>query len=236
MPATASPSAQPPSRSCSPQPRSGCPTNTSTTSPTATASTTPAPGHGRPPSTCSSSLGNSSSSARRWPAPAWTGGASRAPPSGAPAPAARVAFGALMRQLHERLAHDVEDAPASPAVRSVPPVLEVVPGGAQLLPLIPRPMPTVTLEREDMQDGARTPELEAGTGEDADDERPEPPLMTSNDVARHYGIDPSTVRSWVQAGRLTVHNKDDRGRNLFHPDQLPRVSGSLVPSRSAVPS
>ena len=153
-----------------------------------------------------------------------------------PPSAALVAFGALMRQLHERLAHDVEDAPASPAVRSVPPVLEVVPGGAQLLPLIPRPMPTVTLEREDMQDGARTPELEAGTGEDADDERPEPPLMTSNDVARHYGIDPSTVRSWVQAGRLTVHSKDARGRNLFHPDQLPRVSGSLVPSRSAVPS
>jgi hypothetical protein len=132
---------------------------------------------------------------------------------------------------------DAQDAPASPAVRSVPAAADVVPAGARLLPLVARPGVTVTLERQDAQDAARTPELEAGTGEDADDEeRPEPPLMTSNDVARHYGIDPSTVRSWVAAGRLTVHSKDARGRNLFHPDQLPRVSGALVPSRSAVPS
>lgn len=132
---------------------------------------------------------------------------------------------------------DAQDAPASSAVRSVPAAAEVVPVGARLLPLVPSPRPTVTLEREDAQDAARTPQLEAGTGEDVDDEeRPAPPLMTSNDVARHYGIDPSTVRSWVAAGRLTVHSKDARGRNLFHPDELPRVSGALVPSRSAVTS
>ena len=132
---------------------------------------------------------------------------------------------------------DTQDAPASPTVRSVPAAADVVPAGARLLPLVPRPRPTVTLEREDAQDGGRTLELDAGTDEDTDDgPPPEPPLMTSNDVARHYGIDPSTVRSWVHAGRLTVHSKDARGRNLFHPDQLPRVSGALVPSRSAVPS
>jgi DNA-binding transcriptional MerR regulator len=45
--------------------------------------------------------------------------------------------------------------------------------------------------------------------------------MTSAQVAAQYGIDPSTVRSWVAAGRLTVHSKDARGRNLFHPDALP---------------
>jgi hypothetical protein len=132
---------------------------------------------------------------------------------------------------------DTEGAHASPSVRPVPPVTDVVPAGARLLPLIARPVPVVTLEREDAQDANGTRELEAGTGEDADDEpRPEPPLMTSADVARHYGIDPSTVRSWVHAGRLTVHSKDARGRNLFHPDQLPRITGSLVPSRTAVPS
>lgn len=99
----------------------------------------------------------------------------------------------------------------------------------RLLPLVPRPRLTATLEREDAQDAARTRELEAGTGEDADDgPPPEPPLMTSNDVARHYGIDPSTVRSWVAVGRLTVHSKDARGRNLFHPDQLPARPGVTV--------
>jgi hypothetical protein len=115
-----------------------------------------------------------------------------------------------------------EDAAERPAVPSVRPTPEVVPASARLLPLIAHPRPTVTLEREDTQDADRTPELEAGTGEDADDEpRPEPPLMTSNDVADHYGIKPSTVRNWVAAGHIPVHSKDARGRNLFHPEQLP---------------
>lgn len=118
---------------------------------------------------------------------------------------------------------DTQDAPASPTVPSVPATPAVVPDGVRLLPLVPRPVPVVTLEREDTQDTGRTPELEAGTGEDADDgERPEPPLMTSNDVADHYGIKPSTVRNWVAAGRIPVHSQDARGRNLFHPDQLPK--------------
>ena len=86
-------------------------------------------------------------------------------------------------------------------------------------------MPTVTLERDDQQDTDRTPALEPGTEQDTEDTDdgppPEPPLMTAKDVALYYGIDPSTVRNWVAAGRLTIHSKDPRGRNLFHPDQLP---------------
>lgn len=117
---------------------------------------------------------------------------------------------------------DAQDADASQAVPSVRPAPDVVPAGVRLLPLVPRPRPTVTLEREDAKDAPRTRELESGTGEDADDApRPEPPLMTSNDVADHYGIKPSTVRSWVALGRIPVHSQDARGRNLFHPDQLP---------------
>ncbi|MFF7290719.1 helix-turn-helix domain-containing protein [Streptomyces griseorubiginosus] len=116
---------------------------------------------------------------------------------------------------------DGQDAPASETVRSVPAAAEVVPVGARLLPLVARPVPVVTLEREDAQDTARTLELDAGTGEDAEDgPPPEPPLMTTNDVARHYGVEPSTVRNWVAAGRLDVFQKDARGRNLFHPEQL----------------
>ncbi|MGW2908714.1 hypothetical protein ACWC91_41020 [Streptomyces sp. NPDC001204] len=114
-----------------------------------------------------------------------------------------------------------EDAPASPTVLAVPPTVEVVPPGVRPLPLVARPVPTVTLERQDAQDADRTRELEPGTGQDAEDgPDPEPPLMTSAQVAQRYGIDPSTVRSWVASGRLTVHSKDARGRNLFHPETM----------------
>jgi hypothetical protein len=127
---------------------------------------------------------------------------------------------------------DVEDVPASAAVPSVRSVREVVPPGVRLLPLVARPGPTVTLEREDAQDGGRTPELPPGTGQDAEDADdgppPEPPLMTSSQVAEWYGIAMSTVRSWVDVGRLTVHSKDARGRNLFHPDALPERQGVLA--------
>ncbi|MEU3255840.1 helix-turn-helix domain-containing protein [Streptomyces sp. NPDC006997] len=127
-------------------------------------------------------------------------------------------------------APDTEDAPASRAVPERPAVPEVVPAGVRLLPLVARPRPTVTLEREDGQDTDRTRELEPGTGEDTEDgPPPEPPLMTAKDVAQHYGITPSTVRNWVAAGRIPVHSKDTSGRNLFHPDQLPTISGSVVP-------
>ncbi|NUP16608.1 MAG: helix-turn-helix domain-containing protein [Streptomyces sp.] len=120
-------------------------------------------------------------------------------------------------------APDTEDAPASPPVPAVRPAPEVVPTGVRLLPVVARPRLTVTLEREDAKDAARTPELEAGTCADAEDgPPPEPPLMTSNDVAEHYGITPSTVRNWVAAGRIPVHSKDASGRNLFHPEQLPK--------------
>jgi hypothetical protein len=122
-------------------------------------------------------------------------------------------------------AQDTQDAPASPAVPSVPPAAEVVPPGVRLLPMAARPQPTVTLERDEQQDAPGTPELPPGTGQDAEDADdgppPEPPLITSAQVAERYGIEMSTVRSWVAVGRLTVHSKDARGRNLFHPDQLP---------------
>lgn len=140
-----------------------------------------------------------------------------------PPSAALVAFGALMRQLHERLAQDTKDATASRTVPSVHPRPVTVPPGARLLPITARPLPTVTLERADEQDADETLQLPPGTDQDAEDgPPPEPPLMTSAQVAERYGIDPSTVRNWVHVGRLTVHSKDARGRNLFHPEALPK--------------
>ncbi|MDQ0992186.1 helix-turn-helix domain-containing protein [Streptomyces sp. V3I7] len=119
---------------------------------------------------------------------------------------------------------DAQDVTASSPVPSVRAVPDVVPAGVRLLPVIGRPAPTLTLERDDQPDAGRTPELPPGTGEDDEDDQdappPEPPLMTSNDVARHYGISPSTVRNWVADGRLTPFKQDVRGRHLFHPEQL----------------
>ncbi|MFI1678818.1 helix-turn-helix domain-containing protein [Streptomyces sp. NPDC020607] len=122
-------------------------------------------------------------------------------------------------------APDTEDAPAADTVLSVPPIPDVVPAGVHLLPVSCRRPATVTLERDDPQDAARTLELEAGMDQDVEDvddgPAPEPPLMTSAQVAEHYGISPSTVRNWVSLGRIPVHSKDASGRNLFHPEQLP---------------
>jgi hypothetical protein len=42
-------------------------------------------------------------------------------------------------------------------------------------------------------------------------------LMTVADVARVKGVTDGTVRSWVSRGRLAVHDRDENGRNLFHP-------------------
>ncbi|MFF9898483.1 helix-turn-helix domain-containing protein [Streptomyces longispororuber] len=107
-----------------------------------------------------------------------------------------------------------QDAAPAPAAARVPQRPAVVPGDARLLPLVARPAPAP----QDAQDGT-------GADEDAQD-RPEPPpvLMTSSEVARRYGVDPSTVRSWVHTGRLPVHSKDSRGRNWFDQDALPATA------------
>jgi hypothetical protein len=123
-----------------------------------------------------------------------------------------------------RDAQGTEDAPDSTPVPSVP-VSAIADTAAPAEP------PIVTLEREEQQDADGTPELPPGTDQDAEDADdgppPEPPLMTSAQVAERYGIEMSTVRSWVAAGRLRVHSKDARGRNLFHLDQLPDYVGVL---------
>lgn len=117
---------------------------------------------------------------------------------------------------------DAQDAPASTTVPSVPDekgfALTETLGDNEVI-----------LERDEQQDADGTPELPPGTQQDAEDAEdgppPEPPLMTSAQVAERYGIEMSTVRSWVATGRLTVHGKDARGRNLFHEDELPEREG-----------
>lgn len=116
---------------------------------------------------------------------------------------------------------DAQDATASTTVPSVP---------VSAIPDTPEPVerPTVTLERDEQQDADETPGLPPGTRQDAEDDwdeasqiPPQPPLLNSAQVAERYGIAMSTVRSWVDTGRLTVHCKGIGGRNLFHEDALP---------------
>lgn len=116
---------------------------------------------------------------------------------------------------------DTEDAAASTPVPTVPEVATEGQGD-------PLSEAEVTLDRLDEQDVDGTPELPPGTQQDAEDDwaeanqiPPQPPLLNSAQVAERYGIAMSTVRSWVDVGRLTVHGKGVGGRNLFHEDDLP---------------
>jgi hypothetical protein len=131
-----------------------------------------------------------------------------------------------------RDAQDTEDATASTPVPDVPEHAPAVTRREDKSPDLDSYPESIALDRVDAQDADGTPALPPGTGQDAEDAEdgppPEPPLMTSAQVASMYGIDPSTVRSWVAAGRLTVHSKDARGRNLFHPDALPERQGVLA--------
>ena len=45
-----------------------------------------------------------------------------------------------------------------------------------------------------------------------------PKLLTTNEVARHLAVDPSTVRRWIDAGQLAAV-KPGRAYRV-HPDEL----------------
>lgn len=93
----------------------------------------------------------------------------------------------------------------------VSPDLAAVPQPPAALPAAGQP--------KDTNGTGETPPEDEQHAEDAVPE--EPRLLTSSDVAERYGVDKSTVRGWVAAGRLTVAQKDARGRNWFAEDALP---------------
>jgi hypothetical protein len=123
---------------------------------------------------------------------------------------------------------DVEDAPQDAQDGAAASSVLTCPGAAPVPLPGPVPASLTALEHPLPQDADRMSGYASRTLRDADDgdaeddgPPPAPPLMTSAQVAQRYGIEMSTVRSWVSAGRLIVHSKDARGRNLFHPDDLP---------------
>ncbi|MCI3272132.1 hypothetical protein [Streptomyces cylindrosporus] len=116
---------------------------------------------------------------------------------------------ALARQTPRAATRPATVPPVQPPSSGLP---EKTSGGAE-----------VTLDRMTEQDATETPELPPGTGQDVEGA---PRLLTSRDVADRFGVDPSTVRSWVASGTLEVHEKTPRGHNLFHPDKLPQEARS----------
>ncbi|MFJ3085009.1 DUF2637 domain-containing protein [Streptomyces sp. NPDC086838] len=149
-----------------------------------------------------------------------------------PPAAALLAFGAIMRQIHERLA----TAPAAPPVaptaatptvatpRRVPPT--AVPAGAMLLPIVPATRPVAlpaTQLRRPTQHPAAVPD-DSHLQQVIDDAMAPVAtdlhgvqLLTVADVAELKGVAQGTVRSWVNRNKLTPALRDASGRAHFHP-------------------
>lgn len=148
-----------------------------------------------------------------------------------PPTAALLAFGALMRQIHQALAgHDeppstnVDDAPEVTAEvtveradddqpQALPEPHEVVPAGARTLPIVARPATKTPV----FGPFSALPGLAATP---VADELDTVALLTVSDVAKTRGVAEGTVRSWVARNRLAPVQRDDDGRLLFHPDSV----------------
>lgn len=143
-----------------------------------------------------------------------------------PPTAALLAFGAIMRQIHERLAPPVaphDDAPvaklqriaedAAPEGATQPPVLPATPPVA-LPPATPaRPVAAPAKAPTDAHLQQVVDDAMAPVALDLEGVR----LMTVADVAELKGVAPGTVRSWVNRDKLTVAMRDANGRAHFHP-------------------
>jgi len=143
-----------------------------------------------------------------------------------PPTAALLAFGAIMRQIHERLAPPV----APPAAASVATLQrlpqDVVPKGATQLPIVPATprvaLPPATLQRPAQQPA--TPPDDAALQQVVEDAMAPVALdlegvrlMTVADVADLKGVTQGTVRSWVSRRKLQPALRDANGRHHFHP-------------------
>jgi hypothetical protein len=141
--------------------------------------------------------------------------------AGVPPVAALMAFGALMRQVHNHLAIEPEPEaePMDAHFRTAAELTEV--------PTEPGPVP-ITLERVPEAPlpalGPWTPvaELLAATPTATPVAPVVAPvaLLTVADVAETKGVAEGTVRSWVKRDKLAAAERDSNGRLLFHPDAV----------------
>lgn len=101
-----------------------------------------------------------------------------------------------------------QDAPAVPAATPAPATVPAVPAITPA-PLRVRTRRTSRIRRPAVASPRRPV-------------RTEPTLLSTAELARASGVQPSTVRNWVSAGSLTPARTDARGRHWFEPSAVPR--------------
>lgn len=119
-----------------------------------------------------------------------------------PPSAALVAFGVLMKQVHEHLVQQ----PATKGATRPEQQKQTATLQPAVLPAIPVAPPATTLE--DAVDEALRP-----VAEDAETVA----LLTTAEVAKLKGVAEGTVRSWVNRNKLAPTQRDGDARLLFHP-------------------
>ena len=149
-----------------------------------------------------------------------------------PPTAALLAFGAIMRQIHERLAPPVAPEPVAPVATLQRITHDVVPKGVTLLPIVaaphhaalppatpaqpvapPRSNPAAALLQRDIDDAMAPVALDLDGVQ----------LLTVADVAALKGVAAGTVRSWVNRNKLPVAQRDANGRAHFHPAAVAEI-------------
>ncbi|WP_078900048.1 DUF2637 domain-containing protein [Streptomyces sp. SBT349] len=115
--------------------------------------------------------------------------------AGIPPTAALLAFGALMRQIHQHLATRVAATSEQPLQSVAPPPL----------PELPSAFADPGIDAA-IEEAMRTVAADGAVE-----------LMTVADVARTRGVAEGTVRSWVNRNRLAPARRAADGRLLFHP-------------------
>ncbi|WP_435246367.1 helix-turn-helix domain-containing protein [Streptomyces sp. NRRL F-5630] len=111
------------------------------------------------------------------------------------------------------VARDAQSRTETPARRGPSLTWVTVPPHAMLLPLVP-------LDRE-------TPDADEETPRDADDDEPSGRrLIETREVAALHNVKPSTVRTWVDRGRLRPVVRDARGGMLFDRDDVAALGGA----------
>ncbi|MFE2019866.1 DUF2637 domain-containing protein [Streptomyces sp. NPDC059499] len=143
-----------------------------------------------------------------------------------PPTAALLAFGAIMRQIHERLAPPVAPDAAPPVAKlqrvtdgpapdsATPPPLAPATPPVALPPATPAPPVAAPVSTPDDQHLQQTiDDAMAPVALDLEGVR----LLTVADVAELKGVTPGTVRSWVNRRKLQPALRDANGRSHFHP-------------------
>ncbi len=145
-----------------------------------------------------------------------------------PPTAALLAFGAIMRQIHERLAPPVAPQPAPPVATLQRLPDDTTPKAAALSPTshaTPHPaLPArpVAAPHSPPDDGYLQQVVDDATAPvalDLEGVR----LLTVADVAELKGVAQGTVRSWVNRNKLDVAMRDANGRAHFHPNDVAQI-------------